>query len=494
MLTQGNESRGGAPFRERSSYKWWVLVTVSASAVMAALDLSLLTTCLPHLASVFHTDSSVIGWLNIVYFIMTQSLMMTLSKVGDARGRKRVFVAGLACYTVGLVVASVSQSVGQLIIARIIQGAAGATVTALGTAITVAVFPGQERGKALGILIGSASIGLVAGPVIGGILLDLLGWRAVFWIRAPFFAACLAMAWIVIGEQKKDDTGFRFDTMGAVSLFIWLSCLLLFLSFGNKWGYSALPSILLMAVVVVFFVAFIVAERRSPEPIVDLAIFRNRLFSAAIVSSMASTIGSSSSVFLVPFFLVQGLGFSGTAAGTFMALLAVPSLVLSPLSGRLSDRMGSRILSTTGVVVVCAGLVWLMRLGPGSSLTSIGIGIVLVGSGIGVFHPPNNSAMVGSVPKEMLGVASAVGQTARHVGSSVSLALAGAIYSTHVARHAAALTNAGHDLLSAKRMASIAGFSDTLAVTLCIAVIGIFASLFRGSAKAARSRVERATG
>jgi EmrB/QacA subfamily drug resistance transporter len=492
MLTQENVNRSATPFRERSSYKWWVLVTVSASAIMAALDLSLLTTCLPHLANVFHTDSSVIGWLNIVYFIMTQSLMMTLSKVGDTRGRKMMFMAGLACYIVGLLVASFSQGVTQLIVARVIQGAAGATVTALGTAITVAVFPGQERGKALGILIGSASIGLVAGPVIGGVLLDLLGWRAVFWTRAPFFAVCLVMAWIVIGEQKKDDAKFRFDTLGAVSLFVWLSSLLLFLSFGSKWGYLAFPSILLMAVVVVFFAAFILAEKKSAEPIVDLAIFKNRLFSAAIVSSMGSTIGSSSSVFLVPFFLVQGLGFSGTAAGSFMALLAVPSLVLSPLSGRLSDRMGSRLLSTTGVGIVCVGLIWFMMLGPGSSLVSIGIGIVLVGSGLGIFHPPNNSAMVGSVPKDMLGVASAVGQTARHVGSSVSLAVAGSIYSTHVARHVVAFTNAGHDLFTAKRMASVAGFSDTLAVTLCFAIVGVMASLFRGSGKTARSRVERA--
>ncbi len=260
------------PFRERDSYKWWMLVTVSASAVMAALDLSILTTCLPHLASVFDTDSSVIGWLNIVYFIMTQSLMMTLSKVGDAKGRKKVFVAGLFFYAVGLLAASLSHSIGQLILARVVQGAAGATITALGLAITVAVFPNEERGRALGILIGSASIGLVAGPV-----LDLLGWRAVFYTRIPFMAACLVMARAIIGEQKKaGGQGFRFDTAGAISLFGWLSCLLLFLTFSNKWGLTTLPSLLLATMTVFFFAAFLIAERRSPEPIVQLSVFRNR--------------------------------------------------------------------------------------------------------------------------------------------------------------------------------------------------------------------------
>jgi Na+/melibiose symporter-like transporter len=243
-----------------------------------------------------------------------------------------------------------------------------------------------------------------------------------------------------------------------------------------------MPSLLLAMLVALCFVVFLRAEIKSPEPIVELGIFKNRLFSAAMISSMASTIGSSSAVFLVPFFLVQGLGFSGTAAGSFMALLAVPSLVLSPLSGKLSDRMGSRFLSTTGVVVVCAGLVWLMRLGPDSTLLSISIGIVLVGSGVGIFHPPNNSAMVGAVPKEMLGVASAIGTTARHIGSSISLAVAGTIYSVHTAQHLSRLQHAGYDPLIAKRMASIAGFSDTLFATLFIALIGVVASLFRGSA------------
>ncbi len=476
-------------FRKKDSYKWWVLFTVSASSIMAALDLSILTTCLPHLASVFHTDTSVIGWLNIVYFIMTQSLMMTLSKVGDAKGRKRVFVAGLALYTVGLLAASVSHSVGQLILARVVQGAAGATITSLGLAIAVAVFPGEQRGRALGILIGSASIGLVAGPVLGGLVLDLLGWRAIFYTRVPFLVACLAMAWAIIEEQKKaEGQGFTFDTAGAISLFGWLSCLLLFLSFGYRWGLTAFPSLLLAAMTISFFVAFLVAEKRSVEPIVELSIFKNRLFSAAVLSSMASTVGSSSAVFLVPFYLVQGLGFSGTMVGTFMALLAVPSLVLSPLSGRLSDRMGSRFLSSTGVAVVCAGLVWLIRLPTGATPLGIGTGIILVGSGVGIFHPPNNSAMVGSVPREMLGVASAIGTTARHIGSSMSLAVTGAVYSAHQSLYLSRFSHMGCTPGAARRMASVASFSDTLLVALSVACVGFMASLFRGSGRSGTRR------
>lgn len=471
-------------FQEKDSYKWWVIFTMSISSNMVALDLSVLTTCLPQLAKVFHTDSSVVGWLNIAYFIMAQSLMLTFSKLGDAKGRKKVFIMGLSFYTFALLVASLSQSVVQLIVARIIQGAAGATITALGIAITVATFPSEERGKALGILMGSQSIGLVVGPVLGGIVLDFLGWRAIFYARIPFMVACLLMTWLVIGEQKKaEGHSFRFDIVGSVTLFGWLSCLLLFLSFGNKWGLSTFPSILLATMTVLLFTLFLIIEKGSAEPIVELRIFKKRLFSAAVASSMASTVGSSSTVFLVPFYLIQGLGFSGTAVGIYMALLAVPSLILSPLSGKLSDKMGSRFLSTTGVIVVVAGLFCLMRLGAGATVLGIGIGIALVGSGMGIFHPPNNSALVGSLPKDMLGVASAIGMTARNIGSSIAFAISGAVYSSRESYHLARLQHDGFDFAVAKKMASVASFNDTLLVVMLIACVGIFTSLFRGSAE-----------
>lgn len=466
---------------QKISYKWWVLITISVASIMVSIDLSVLTACLPHLAAVFHTDSTVIGWLNIVYFIMTQSLMLTLAKLGDAVGRKRIFVAGVACYIVGLFVASISQSVGQLIIARVFQGAAGATILSLGMAITVASFPADERGKALGILAGCASIGLVAGPMLGGLTLDFLGWRAVFYTRIPFMIASLVMAVLIIKEQRSADRKtFRFDILGAASLFVWLSCLLLFLSFGSKWGLSAVASISLLAATILFFGVFIVAERRAPEPIVQLSVFKKWHFTAAIITSVASTIGSSSAVFLIPFLLIHGLGSSNTGVGGYMALLALPTVLLSPVSGRLSDRIGPTFLSTMGVAVVCAGMFWFIMLGEGMNPVNIAVGIVLIGSGLGIFHPPNNSALVGSLPKEMLGVASAIGSTARQIGSSVALAISGALYGGSVVRHMGQLEAKGLDLTSAKKLASTASFADTLTVTLVIASVGILTSVFRG--------------
>jgi EmrB/QacA subfamily drug resistance transporter len=449
--------------------------------MMVAVDLSILTTCLPQLAKIFRTDASVIGWLNITYFIMTQSLMLTIAKVGDAKGRKNVFVTGLGLYTIGLLLASLSQSIGQLIAARVLQGAAGATVTALGMAITIATFETEERGKAIGVLLGCTSIGLVAGPMIGGLIFDLLGWRAVFYTRIPFVVVSLISAWIIIIEPRIPREHFKFDSLGAFALFGWLSSLLLFLSFANKWGITSPGSLLPAATTVGFFIVFVRTELKAAQPIVELGMFRKRLFSSAVIASMASTIGSSSAIFLVPFFLIQGLGLSATAVGTHMALLAAPSLVLSPVSGRLSDRIGSRILSTAGVVTVCLGLTWFISLGPGATFVGIAVGMVILGSGIAIFHPPNNNALVGAVPKEMLGVASAIGMTSRHVGSSIALAISGALYSANELQYLVSLRAKGLDPVALKRMATALSFRDTLIVALIIACFGIFASLFRGS-------------
>jgi EmrB/QacA subfamily drug resistance transporter len=462
------------------SYRWWVLATVSTSMLMVGLDLSILAASLPHLARVFHTDSSVIGWVNILYFIVSLSLTLTLAKVGDALGRKKIFLTGLGIYCVGLTVASLSQSVGQLLIARAIQGSGGAMTVALATAITVAAFPPEERGKVVGILTGVSSVGLVAGPMVGGFLLDLLSWRGIFYTRVPVLLACLLLSWRIIKEPTDGKRlAFRLDIWGSLALFGWLSAFLLYLGLGRKIGFLSVRGIALAASAVVCFVLFILIEKRAFSPIVDLRLFKKPVFSASIVSSMATTVGSSSAAFLFPFYLMNGLGFSGSGVGSYMALLAIPAVILSPLAGRASDRIGSRALSTAGVAIGCIGVFALSRLGPAPTGLSIAIALFIAGSGMGIFHPPNTSALIGTVSKDMLGVASAMAMMARNVGTSVAVALSGTIFSLYESRHLASLQRSGTETALAKRLASVGGFHDALIIALFVAMIGIITSLIK---------------
>jgi EmrB/QacA subfamily drug resistance transporter len=449
--------------------------------LMANLDMSILYTSLPRLAEVFRVDTSLVGWANIVYYIVTLSLTLTLTKIGDALGRKRVFLVGLALYATGLGLASLSTGLSQLIVSRAIQGAGGAMAVSLGTAITVAVFPPGERGKVVGTLAGIGSAGFTLGPMVGGLILDSLDWPAIFYLRVPIILACLLATSLVIKEQRPSGrVRFHFDSLGSVSLFGWLSCFLLYLSMGNKWGFLGITGLSLMCGAIIFFALFIIAEKRFPEPIVKLDLFKNRLLASATASSMTIAVGSSSVAFLVPFYLVQALGLSGAAVGIYMALLAAPSLLFSPLSGRLSDRIGSRFLSTLGVIVICVSILLMIRLGAHPSAFMIALDMALVGVGIGIFHPPNNSALIGAAPKDMLGVASAITMMAKNIGTSVSIAVAGVAHTLFEARHLAVLGQSGADPLTIKRLASVYSFRDTLLVILPIVAIGIFTSLTRG--------------
>jgi MFS family permease len=469
------------------NYKWWALWTMSTAMLMVTFDFSALSACLPQLGVVFHANPVTLGWLNITYFIVSLSLTLTLAKVGDALGRRRCFLVGLGVFCVGLAVASLSGTIVHLLVARVVSGAGGAMTVALSTAITVAAFPEDERGRAVGILTGVSSIGLIAGPVLGGFLLDLLGWQAIFYMRVPVVVACMAMTKFVVKEQERHERrSFRFDGWGSLTLFGWLSTSLLLLSLGNRWGFTSLPILALGGGALFLFCTFIVAERHAVEPVANLAFFKKGAFSAAIVSSMATAVGSSSVAFLLPFYFMDGLGFSGSTVGAYLTLLALPAVLFSPISGRVSDRIGSKILSASGTALGCCGVFWLTYTAVVPSRINLCVGIALVGTGMGIFHPPNSSALIGSVPRSSLAVASAIASMARNVGTSVAIALSGVLFGFYESRHLVRLKSEGMNLLLARKTAVIYGFGDALMVVVPVMLVGIVATLVFGTPMAGR--------
>jgi EmrB/QacA subfamily drug resistance transporter len=468
-------------------YKWWVLFAVSLGSVSVSLDSSILIVCLPLLTRVFHTDPSVIGWVNIAYLTTSQSLGLILAKIGDARGRKAVYMTGLGFYTVGILACAVAQGPLQLIIARTVQGVGAATGWTLTMAIAVAVFPNEERGKALGILAGAYSLGLVVGPVVGGLILDAFGWRAVFWLRAPLALAALFMAAVVIKEQKSEETVFRLDIRGAVSLFGFITCLMFFLNFAGRQGFRQPLVQFLGLLSAAFLVLLLLSERRAYQPIVDLSLFRSRLFSAAILSSGLQTAATGTAIFLIPFYLSLALGYSSSAVGMFVALIALPIVVLSPISGKLSDKIGSRFLAALGIAVLFVAFLLLSRLGPTPSYPRLIGAIALVGTGMAIFQSPNNSAVMGSASRGALGTASALVSTVRNIGSSSAIALAGSAFTVSMSRHIERLLGSGVDTVTLKRIAAAASFRDTLFMAMIISLIALFASLVRGPGRSGKS-------
>lgn len=447
---------------------------------MGTLDASIVNISFPRLTKVLETELSVVLWVTVVYLLVSTGLMLILGRIGDIFGRKKVYILGFILFTVGLILCSLSQSILQLILSRVVQGVGAAMTMALGTAIVTAAFPDQERGRALGILGAVLSAGILTGPVLGGFLLDTLDWRSIFYTRVPVGIIGLAMAWILLKEQRASNISLKLDLWGAATLFGSLSCLLLFFNLGGRWGFLSPPVLILAGSTVILLALFIVQERRTEPPVVDLNLFKNRLFAGGNISLGVMALTLSAQILLMPFYLIDGVGYSALETGLFLAAASVITLVLAPLSGWLSDKVGSRLLCTVGMTLLCLALFLFSGLGTESSGADILLRLVVFGIGLGMFISPNSSSIMGAVPKDRLGTASALMNTVRQIGMSSGTAIAGAIFTSRQFFHAAQLTRDNLSPLMLHKLSLVGGYQDTLLIAAIVCAIGIFTSLVRG--------------
>jgi len=463
-----------------ASYKWLVLLTVDIGTFMATLDGSIVNITYPRLTEVFKVEPSIILWVNVVYLLVSVGLMLALGKVGDIFGRKRIYILGFAIFTAGLIFCSVSQNIIQLILARAVQGIGAAMMLALGMAIITAVFPDKQRGKALGIMGSVVAAGLLTGPVIGGFLLDSLDWRAVFYVRIPIGIIGIITARIFLREQIEPTVGFKFDLRGTLTLFGGLTCLLLFFNLSGRLGFLSPLVLILVSITLILLVLFIVFEKKAAQPTVDLGLFRNRLFAGGNISLGIMFLATSGIIFLMPFYLIDGLGHSASEAGLLLAVIPVTSLLIAPVSGWLSDKTGAMPLCTAGIALASLALFLLRDLGLESTDGQIILRLVIFGLGLGMFSSPNNSSIMGSVPKDKLSTASAMIATVRQIGMSCGIAVVGTIFTSRQLYHSSQLIQSNLEQPLLDKLSLIYGFQDIIFIAAIICSTGILASLARG--------------
>ncbi len=448
---------------------------------MSTLDASIVNISFPRLTQVFDTEPSVVLWVSVAYLLVSVSLVFIFGKIGDYYGRKKVYTLGFAVFTVGLILCTFAQTIVQLILARVVQAVGAAMTMALGTAIVTAVFPPQERGKALGISGATVSAGFLSGPVLGGVLVDLFDWQAIFYVTIPVALIGMVMAIICLKEQKVSEGKFKFDWWGAVTLSAGLAFLLLFFNLGGKTSFSEPEVVAFGTAAIILLAVFIIVERKAAQPILDLKLFRNRLFAAGNISLLIMFLALSANTLLMPFYLIDGLEYDASEAGLLFASVSVSALVVGPISGWLSDKIGYRLLCTAGITLMAVGIFWLSRLGINANMTDILPRLVLIGVGSGLFSSPNNSSIMGSVPWDKLSTGSALIATVRQVGMSSGIAIAGAIFTSRQAVFMA------HSMVSgaseASRMALISGYQDTMLISSIVCTIAIFASFSRGTSR-----------
>ncbi len=466
----------------RTPNKWQVFFLVTIGTFMSTLDGSIVNIAVPSIMRDFGVSLAAIQWVVMIYLFTVTSLLLSFGRLSDLRGRRQVYCLGLVCFTAGSLLCGLAANVSWLIGARLFQGVGAAMIMACTPAVVVDIFPASERGRALGLVGSVVALGLTAGPVLGGLLLHLFSWRAIFYLNIPIgLITAVAVFFVLKGSEADITRDETFDWPGALMLALYLGSLLLAITHCYEWGPTSPAIVALISLAGAAIAGLVLIEARTRHPILSLALFRIRLFCLPMLSAVLLFTSLFSLVFLMPFYLLNPCGLPVDQAGYIMATIFVCLFVVSPISGMLSDRIGSRLLCTGGLGVVALALYLLSRLPPTPSFFSIIWRLALVGLGTGIFIPPNSSAAMNAVPIERRGVASGTMAAARNLGMVLGVALSGALFNSMFAQ-----LNNGRGLqeyrpeLEAIFMAS---FDQALRYAVLVALIGMAISYMRGNGR-----------
>jgi EmrB/QacA subfamily drug resistance transporter len=412
------------------SHKWWVLATIGVGNFMTIVLNGSVLVALPEIEDHFNTGLPTVQWVVLGYSLTISVLLLPMGRLGDMAGRKRVYLAGLTIFVAASALAGSSPNVAVLIASKVIQGVGGAMIQGNGMATIVSAFPASERGKALGVNMSVVGTGAIAGPALGGLLINSLGWRSVFFVNVPVGLATIAATALVLREQDSSQAAAgeqrpAFDWLGAALSGGALLVFLLVVSSGHKVGWAS-PAIAVGAVAAVaLLAAFIWWELRVSSPMLDVRLFKRKLLGLGVMSGWLAFLGTSSLRFMMPFYLQRVLEYSPGNVGLIMIPPALCMVVLGPISGRLSDKFGWRFLTMGGQALSAVALfVLAATLTENSSLALIIAMLMLQSAGTGLFHSPNNSSIFSAVEKERYGVVSGLTQLMRNSANVTSVATA----------------------------------------------------------------------
>ena len=467
---------------------WPTFAIVAVGTFMIMLDGSIVNISLPSIARTFHTPvGGAMEWVIIAYLVTIAATLLTFGRLSDVIGRKPIWLAGMALFTLGSGVCGTANSLPLLIAARAFQGLGGALLFSTSVAIITDTFSAEKRGLALGCNAVVIALGSSAGPALGGLITEHWSWRWIFYVNLPI-GICGFLGSQKLLRHTLNTVRQRFDPLGAALLATGFAALTLALSFAPEWGWITWRSVLCLSVSLAALLAVPGAERRVDDPIIDLHLLQNRVFSSALVCMTLAMLALFAVGFMLPFYFEELRGFSVAKSGLFLTAMPLSLAVVAPVSGLLADRFGSRWLAAGGLAIACGGLVALAQLDAQSSDWGIIWPLLLTGTGQGLFMTPNARALMNAAPATEQGESSGLLATGRVLGQSLSVALAGAIFAGLGGAEAgrtlmeAKINQSGViGEISAMQVKFLSGFHVALLVCAGIAAAGIFAALIRGS-------------
>ena len=443
--------------------KWWTLGALAFALFMIMLDNTVVNVALPSIQRDLGIGLSELEWTVNAYALTFAVLMLSGGKLADFFGRRRVFLIGLAIFTLASLACGLATTGGTLIGARTLQGVGAAIMMPATLSIISATFPPHQRGMAIGIWAGVSAMALAIGPLIGGLITEHIDWSWIFFVNVPIGVLGFAVSRLVIRESRDTSADQRLDFPGLIASAVALFALTFGLIEANAYGWGDPVILGLFVLSAVALAAFVWLEAHQRSPMLDLSLFRSSTFAGANVVALLVTLAMFGVFFFMSIYMQNVLGYSATKTGAVFLPMTVLIILIAPAAGKFSDRVGSRWLMTAGMICLTAALIVFSRLGLDSGFWDMAPGLLVGGLGMALVMTPMTAAALGSVPVEKSGVGSGVLNTFRQLGGALGIAVMGAIVASYI------------DLDSAGRpdpAAFIEGFQRALEVSAAFALLG----------------------
>ncbi len=478
----GRGYRGGGA-GSLSERRWRLLGATAIGAFIAPFDGSVVAIALPKIGPALHLSFVGALWVQLSYLLVLTVALVPAGRLADAWGGLRLYRTGLVIFALASAAAGASTSTTWLLAARCTQGLGAALLSATSTALVTEAFPEAERGKALGLNVTAVYLGLALGPALGGLLTEQVGWRSIFYVNVPVAAASLVLGWRLTSGRHTESrraTPTGLDLPG-VGLFVGaLAAGMVGVSLAPVWGWTAVSSLALMVGGAGGVIGLVAYESRRSGPFLDVSLFRrSRLFATANLAALANYMAFAAVTVLTSVFLEVVSGRSPEQAGLLLIAAPAAMVALSWLAGRASDVVGSRWLASGGMAIIGAGLIMLSKLPAQPSMARLIGDLAIVGVGMAAFSSPNTSAVMGSVPRAQLGVASGTLGTMRFLGQTLSIGVLGALATSRLGAGGQAVLLTGRAQGTTAASAYVAGYHLAMVAGAGIAVVGAIASLTR---------------
>lgn len=421
--------------------KYMVLFTVCIGTILSGYVSSSINIALPNIMQAFGFTMDSVVWVSLAYMLPYGSMLPIMGKLGDQFGRKKMYIAGVSTFTVATMLVGMAWSSSSLITFRVLQGLGAGMLFPNAMAIVSDAFPANERGQALGMWGALAAGGSALGPTIGGYIIEYLNWRILFYSIIPVSIVGLALSIYVLEESKVSADSPPIDYFGGMLLVISIGSLLLALNQGSKEGWTSFYIVSILAVAILSMITFIYVESKIEFPLVDLGLFKNVTFAVSNIAGFLSMMAMFGGMFLLPFYLRNILGYTAIKAGISLLPLVGAMVLLAPLGGKLGDAVGSKIPASIGMAVVTLALYSFHILDENTAYSTIALRLVLMGAGLALTMSPLSNGVMGTLPKDKIGVGSGVFNLFKNVGGSVGVAIMGTLLTNRQEFHNQVLVN-----------------------------------------------------